>query len=82
MMENPARLAKKQKNEFLARMQSYLQPCGKVFLKRGDFLSDSSIDAILPKADVIFVNKFILYINVVMRSIRSSIKIFLQSFLI
>lgn len=58
IMENPASLAKKQKNEFVSRMYAYGKPCGRIFLKQGDFLLDDGIQAVIAKADVIFVNKY------------------------
>ena len=61
IMENPAQLAKKQRNEFLARMQYYKKPCGRIFLKQGDFLAEKSIIKLIAKADVIFVNKFCIF---------------------
>ncbi|KAJ3411750.1 phosphatidylinositol-4- kinase [Chytridiales sp. JEL 0842] len=54
-MDNPAKLAEKQKNEFLSRMRYYGQPVGKVGLKHGDFLEDEEIHHVLKRADVIFV---------------------------
>lgn len=57
IMETPARLAARQRAEFLSRMRYYAKPCGRIQLKRGDFLEDSEIYQIITKADVIFVNK-------------------------
>ena len=70
IMENPAQLAKKQRNEFLARMQYYQKPCGRIFLKQGDFLKETSIIKLISKADVIFVNKYH-YLIVVMCLIQN-----------
>ena len=58
IMENPAQLAKKQRNEFEARMQLYKKPYGRIYLKQGDFLKEESIIKLISKADVIFVNKY------------------------
>lgn len=57
IMENPATLAKKQRTEFLSRMRYYGKPCGRIYLKQGDFLAEDSIQKVIAKADVIFVNK-------------------------
>jgi hypothetical protein len=57
IMETPASFAKKQRAEFVARMHSYAQPCGRIYLKQGDFLKDEPILNVIGKADVIFVNK-------------------------
>lgn len=58
IMEIPSNFAKKQRNEFLSRMRYYSKPCGRIFLKQGDFLEDESISKVISKADVIFVNKY------------------------
>jgi hypothetical protein len=65
IMEAPASLAKKQRNEFVKRMHAYGQPCGRIFLKQGDFLVDEGILGVIAKADVIFVNKYFIH-NLVM----------------
>ncbi|KAJ3327005.1 Nucleosomal histone H3-Lys79 methylase, partial [Kappamyces sp. JEL0680] len=57
IMENPASLAKKQRTEFLSRMRYYGKPVGRIYLKQGDFLAEDSIQQVIAKADVIFVNK-------------------------
>jgi hypothetical protein len=57
IMETPASFAKKQRAEFVARMHAYAQPCGRIYLKQGDFLKDEPILQVIGKADVIFVNK-------------------------
>ncbi len=56
-MERPADLAEAQKKEFLSRMRYYAKPCGKIILKKADFLEDSDIQEVIRRADVIFVNK-------------------------
>ncbi|KAJ3309281.1 Nucleosomal histone H3-Lys79 methylase [Boothiomyces sp. JEL0838] len=58
IMEIPSNFAKKQRNEFLSRMRYYSKPCGRIFLKQGDFLEDESISKVISKADVIFVNNY------------------------
>ncbi|KAI8899221.1 histone methylation protein DOT1-domain-containing protein [Globomyces pollinis-pini] len=58
IMETPSSLAKRQRSEFLSRMRYYSKPCGRVYLKQGDFLEDASISDIISKADVIFVNNY------------------------
>jgi hypothetical protein len=57
IMDAPASLAKKQRTEFLGRMRLYGKPCGRIYLKQGDFLLDEGIHSVITKADVIFVNK-------------------------
>jgi hypothetical protein len=57
IMENPASLAKKQRNEFVVRMRYYGKPVGRIYLKQGDFLAENSIQEVITKSDVIFVNK-------------------------
>lgn len=58
IMQNPASLAKKQKNEFLYRMKMFGKPCGRIFLKAADFLQDESIHSIISTSDVVFVNNY------------------------
>ncbi|KAJ3270419.1 Nucleosomal histone H3-Lys79 methylase [Terramyces sp. JEL0728] len=58
IMEIPSNFAKKQRNEFLSRMRYYAKPCGRIYLKQGDFLEDESISKVISKADVIFVNNY------------------------
>lgn len=57
IMEKPADLAEAQKIEFLSRMRYYAKPCGKILLKKADFLEDPEIQDAIRRADVIFVNK-------------------------
>ncbi|KAJ3274461.1 Nucleosomal histone H3-Lys79 methylase, partial [Blyttiomyces sp. JEL0837] len=57
-MENPSKLAILQCQEFVGRMRYYNQPCGKIYLKQGDFLEDSEMHDVLKRADVIFVNNY------------------------
>lgn len=57
IMTNPAELGKRQMDEFVARMAFYGEPCGPITLTHGDFLDDPVIDQVIPRADVIFVNK-------------------------
>jgi cyclopropane fatty-acyl-phospholipid synthase-like methyltransferase len=40
IMEIPAQLALKQRDEFMSRMHSYALPCGRITLKQADFLND------------------------------------------
>ena len=58
IMENPARLGKKQQLEFEARMRFYGKACGPIVLKQGDFLEDEEIHQVIARADFIFVNKY------------------------
>ncbi|ORY40797.1 DOT1-domain-containing protein [Rhizoclosmatium globosum] len=58
IMENPARLATLQRQEFLARCNLYKIPVGSISLVKGDFLDDPSTTFLLPRADVIFVNNY------------------------
>jgi H3 lysine-79-specific histone-lysine N-methyltransferase len=55
-MPNPAKLADKQKEEFVPRCKIWGIKPGSVNLITGDFLSSPEIDAVLRKADVILVN--------------------------
>ncbi|KAJ3011964.1 Nucleosomal histone H3-Lys79 methylase [Thoreauomyces humboldtii] len=57
VMDIPAGLAAKQKDEFISRMRYYSKPCGRIKLKHGDFLEDASMHEVIKSADVIFVNK-------------------------
>ncbi|KAJ3054412.1 Nucleosomal histone H3-Lys79 methylase [Rhizophlyctis rosea] len=58
VMETPARLGKMQEREFLSRMRYYAKPCGRITLRKGDFLEDQEFHGILCSADVIFVNNY------------------------
>ncbi|KAI9097004.1 histone methylation protein DOT1-domain-containing protein [Phlyctochytrium arcticum] len=58
VMEIPAKLADKQKKEFLSRMRYYAKPCGRVTLKRADFLEDASMHEVIKQADIVFVNNY------------------------
>lgn len=55
-MANPANLAAKQHDEFVARVKRWGLGAGKVTLIQGDFLSSPEIDATLKRADVVLVN--------------------------
>lgn len=55
-MPNPAKLADKQKEEFVPRCKNWGIKPGSVNLVTGDFLSTPEIDAVLRRADVILVN--------------------------
>ncbi|TPX64893.1 histone-lysine N-methyltransferase [Spizellomyces sp. 'palustris'] len=58
IMETPAKLAAKQKKEFVSRMRYYAKPCGRITLKHTDFLEDNEMHEVIKKADVIFVNNY------------------------
>ncbi|KAI8817685.1 histone methylation protein DOT1-domain-containing protein [Fimicolochytrium jonesii] len=57
--DNPAKLAAKQKKEFISRMSRYYaKPCGRITLKHSDFLEDAEMHEVIKTADVIFVNNY------------------------
>ncbi|KAI9887826.1 MAG: Nucleosomal histone H3-Lys79 methylase [Watsoniomyces obsoletus] len=56
IMENASDLAALQEKEFRARCRLWGLSTGEVHLERGDFLTNSKIREMLPKADVILVN--------------------------
>ncbi len=57
IQENASMLAERQRVEFVNRMRAFGRPCGKIVLKRGDFLEDFEVHSVIKRADVIFVNK-------------------------
>jgi hypothetical protein len=63
IMETPSVFAKKQRTEFVSRMKYYGKPSGRIYLKQGDFLTDESISQVISKADVIFVNKYFVFLQ-------------------
>jgi predicted RNA methylase len=72
IMEIPSNFAKRQRNELLSRMRCYSKPCGRIYLKQGDFLEDPSISDIISTATVIFVNKYLtVYLSIATRSTPS-----------
>ncbi|MCJ1376953.1 Nucleosomal histone H3-Lys79 methylase [Xylographa soralifera] len=56
MMKNTCDLAEQQQTEFEARCRLWGLVAGDIHLERGDFLSNTAIAKILPKADVVLVN--------------------------
>ena len=56
MMKNTCDLAEHQQAEFEARCRLWGLEAGNVYLERGDFLTNTRIAEILPKADVVLVN--------------------------
>ena len=49
IMEAPADLGIRQADEFIARMKNYSLPCGKIELKKGDFLEDEEIHDVIKR---------------------------------
>ncbi|KAJ2020723.1 Nucleosomal histone H3-Lys79 methylase [Coemansia sp. S100] len=58
IMKVPARFAKRQAREFEHRMRLYKLRHGSVQVWRGDFCESPSVQALLPKADVLLVNNY------------------------
>lgn len=54
-MEAPADLGIRQANEFIARMENYCLPCGKITLKKGDFLEDEEIHDVIKRYIQLFM---------------------------
>ena len=48
-MESPADLGLRQAQEFIARMENYCLPCGKIILKKGDFLDNEEIHDVIKR---------------------------------
>ncbi|KAJ2004572.1 Nucleosomal histone H3-Lys79 methylase, partial [Coemansia thaxteri] len=58
IMKVPARFAKRQAREFEHRMRLYKLRHGAVQVWRGDFCESASVQALLPRADVLLVNNY------------------------
>lgn len=56
MMKNTCDLAEAQQAEFEARCRLWGLSAGEVHLERGDFMTNTAIAKLLPKADVVLVN--------------------------